>query len=159
MRNPPPSAWLALLSLLPKFGSQFNSATSVILRKFVRSETLENLEDQRGYAHSQTNVNNLYESRAAPTIPNFKQTRADLNLNVLTTNSPQHIKPISQTWNWQDSGLTISQNIDKLVERIINTQIDNEQFVNADITMKSITQIKKLFKKKLQSIHHVRVEY
>jgi len=31
--------------------------------------------------------------------------------------------------------------------------------VNADITMKSITQIKKLFKKKLQSIHHVRVEY
>ena len=51
------------------------------------------------------------------------------------------------------------ENIDKLVESIINTQIDNEQFVNADITMKSITQIKKLFKKKLQSIHHVRVEY
>ena len=42
------------------------------------------------------------------------------------------------------------ENIDKLVESIINTQIDNEQFVNADITMKSITQIKKLFKKKLQ---------
>ena len=51
------------------------------------------------------------------------------------------------------------ENIDKLVESIINTQIDNEQFVNADITMKSITQIKKLFKKKLRSIHHVRVEY
>jgi len=51
------------------------------------------------------------------------------------------------------------ENIDKLVESIINHQIDNEQFVNADITMKSITQIKKLFKKKLQSIHHVRVEY
>tara|TARA_B100000886_G_scaffold335513_1_gene292703 strand:+ start:2701 stop:4806 length:2106 start_codon:yes stop_codon:yes gene_type:complete len=51
------------------------------------------------------------------------------------------------------------ENIDKLVESIINTQIDNEQFMNADITMKSITQIKKLFKKKLQSIHHVRVEY
>ena len=51
------------------------------------------------------------------------------------------------------------ENIDKLVESIINNQIDNEQFVNADITMKSITQIKKLFKKKLQSIHHVRVEY
>ena len=51
------------------------------------------------------------------------------------------------------------ENIDRLVEGIINKQIDNEQFVNADITMKSITQIKKLFKKKLQSIHHVRVEY
>ena len=51
------------------------------------------------------------------------------------------------------------EDIDMLVEKIINTQIDNNQFVNADITMKSITQIKKLFKKKLQSIHHVRVEY
>ena len=51
------------------------------------------------------------------------------------------------------------EDIDMLVEKIINNQIDNNQFVNADITMKSITQIKKLFKKKLQSIHHVRVEY
>ena len=51
------------------------------------------------------------------------------------------------------------EDIDLLVEKIINNQIDNNQFVNADITMKSITQIKKLFKKKLQSIHHVRVEY
>ena len=51
------------------------------------------------------------------------------------------------------------ENIDALVETIINNQIDNNQFVNADITLKSITQIKKLFKKKLQSIHHLRVEY
>jgi len=51
------------------------------------------------------------------------------------------------------------ENIDKLVEQIINHQIDQNQFVNADITLKSITQIKKLFKKKLQSIHHLRVEY
>jgi len=49
--------------------------------------------------------------------------------------------------------------IDHLVENIINKQIDEEQFVNADITLKAITQIKKLFKKKLQSIHHVRVVY
>jgi len=51
------------------------------------------------------------------------------------------------------------EDIDNLVEKIINNQIDNNQFVNADITMKSITQIKKLFKKKLQSIHHIRLEY
>jgi len=51
------------------------------------------------------------------------------------------------------------ENIDKLVESIISSQIDNEQFVNADITLKAITQIKKLFKKKLLSIHHLRVEY
>ncbi|MGC6469777.1 MAG: HD family phosphohydrolase [Flavobacteriales bacterium] len=51
------------------------------------------------------------------------------------------------------------EKIDALVENIINNQIDQDQFVNADITMKSITQIKRLYKKKLQSIHHVRVEY
>ena len=39
------------------------------------------------------------------------------------------------------------EDIDLLVEKIINNQIDNNQFVNADITMKSITQIKKLFKR------------
>jgi cyclic-di-AMP phosphodiesterase PgpH len=52
-----------------------------------------------------------------------------------------------------------AENIDRLVEGIINKQIDENQFVNADITLKGITQIKKLYKKKLQSIHHVRVEY
>ena len=52
-----------------------------------------------------------------------------------------------------------AENIDRLVEGIINQQIDENQFVNADITLKGITQIKKLYKKKLQSIHHVRVEY
>lgn len=52
-----------------------------------------------------------------------------------------------------------AENIDKLVEGIINKQIDEDQFVNADITLKAITQIKKLYKKKLQSIHHVRVAY
>ena len=50
-----------------------------------------------------------------------------------------------------------AESIDRLVEGIINKQIDEDQFVNADITLKAITQIKKLFKKKLQSIHHVRV--
>ena len=52
-----------------------------------------------------------------------------------------------------------AESIDSLVESIINKQIDEEQFVNADITLKSITQIKTLFKKKLQSIHHVRLAY
>lgn len=52
-----------------------------------------------------------------------------------------------------------AENIDKLVDGIIDHQLEINQFTNADITMKSITQIKKLFKKKLQSIHHVRVEY
>ena len=49
--------------------------------------------------------------------------------------------------------------IDSLVEKIINGQIDDNQFENADITLKDITKVKKLYKKKLQSIHHLRVEY
>ena len=51
------------------------------------------------------------------------------------------------------------ENIDSLIERVINKQIEEDQFVNADITLKDITQLKKLFKKKLANIHHARVEY
>ena len=52
-----------------------------------------------------------------------------------------------------------SENIDSLIEEVINTQLNENQFINADITLKEITQLKKLFKKKLVNIHHVRVEY
>jgi len=51
------------------------------------------------------------------------------------------------------------ENIDSLIERVINKQIEEDQFVNSDITLKDITQLKKLFKKKLANIHHARVEY
>lgn len=52
-----------------------------------------------------------------------------------------------------------SENIDKLIETVINKQITYEQFENADITFKEITQLKKLFKNKLVNIHHARIEY
>lgn len=52
-----------------------------------------------------------------------------------------------------------SETIDALVERIIEGQADQHQFDNSDITLKDITAIKKIFKKKLRSIYHVRVEY
>ena len=52
-----------------------------------------------------------------------------------------------------------AENIDALIERVINKQIEENQFVNAAITLKEITQLKKLFKKKLVNIHHARVEY
>lgn len=52
-----------------------------------------------------------------------------------------------------------SENIDELIETVINKQITNEQFENADITFKEITQLKKLFKNKLVNIHHARIEY
>jgi putative nucleotidyltransferase with HDIG domain len=52
-----------------------------------------------------------------------------------------------------------AENIDILIERVINKQIEEDQFVNASITLKEISQLKKLFKKKLVNIHHSRVEY
>lgn len=52
-----------------------------------------------------------------------------------------------------------SDSIDTLVENIIEHQADQHQFDNSDITLKDITAIKKIFKKKLRSIYHVRVEY
>jgi hypothetical protein len=52
-----------------------------------------------------------------------------------------------------------AEKIDRLVEDIINGQIADNQFVNADITFKDITAIKNVFKKMLMNIHHVRVEY
>ncbi|HLG03494.1 MAG TPA: HDIG domain-containing protein [Bacteroidia bacterium] len=51
------------------------------------------------------------------------------------------------------------ESVDNLVEEIIDEQADQHQFNNADITLKDITAIKKIFKKKLRSIYHVRVEY
>ena len=52
-----------------------------------------------------------------------------------------------------------AESIDELIEKVINNQIQAEQFVNSDITFKEITQLKKLFKKKLVNIHHSRIEY
>jgi putative nucleotidyltransferase with HDIG domain len=49
--------------------------------------------------------------------------------------------------------------ISRLVDDIIETQIRQQQFINCDITFKDISTIKKIFKKMLMSIYHVRVEY
>lgn len=51
------------------------------------------------------------------------------------------------------------KSISNLVDGIITYQMEFDQFVNADITFKDITTIKKMFKKKLMNIYHVRVEY
>ena len=51
------------------------------------------------------------------------------------------------------------ETIDELVERIIDNQIAENQFVRSDITFKDITDIKKIFKKHLQNIYHIRIAY
>ncbi|ANH60990.1 HD family phosphohydrolase [Dokdonia donghaensis] len=49
--------------------------------------------------------------------------------------------------------------IDAFVEKIIKKQMEEDQYLNADITFKEIQQIKKVLKKKLNNIYHLRIEY
>jgi len=51
------------------------------------------------------------------------------------------------------------QNINDLVENIINEQMEGGQLINANITLKEINTVKKVLKKKMLSIHHIRVAY
>ncbi len=52
-----------------------------------------------------------------------------------------------------------AQLIDNLIEKIVASQMANGQFMNADITFKEIQTIKKVIKKKLNNIYHLRIEY
>ncbi|MFK8280968.1 HD family phosphohydrolase [Capnocytophaga cynodegmi] len=49
--------------------------------------------------------------------------------------------------------------LDEFVEKIIKKQLDDNQFMNADITLKEIEKIKKVFKDKLTNIYHIRIAY
>lgn len=49
--------------------------------------------------------------------------------------------------------------INKLVDNIVDTQAKDNQFINTDLTFRDITTIKKVFKKKLMNIYHVRIAY
>jgi hypothetical protein len=51
------------------------------------------------------------------------------------------------------------QSIDQIVERIIDDQLNSGQYRFADVTLRDISLIKTIFKKKLQNIYHVRLEY
>ncbi len=46
-----------------------------------------------------------------------------------------------------------------LVEKIVNKQMKEQQFMNADVTFKELQTVKKVLKKKLMNIYHLRVEY
>lgn len=51
------------------------------------------------------------------------------------------------------------QDVSDLVERLIDNQMDGKQFRNSLLTLKDISTIKKIIKKKLLSIYHIRIEY
>lgn len=49
--------------------------------------------------------------------------------------------------------------LNDFVERIIDSQLEYGQFVNANITLREIRDIKKVLKLKLHNMYHLRVEY
>ena len=51
------------------------------------------------------------------------------------------------------------ESISKLVDGIIDAQTKDNQFINTDLTFRDITTIKKVFKRKLMNIYHVRIAY
>ncbi len=51
------------------------------------------------------------------------------------------------------------QKLNDLVENIVHKQMETNQFVNADITIREIIMVKKMLKKKLMNIYHVRIAY
>ena len=52
-----------------------------------------------------------------------------------------------------------AKTIDNFVEKIINKQMEEGQFLNSDITFMEIQQVKKILKRKLKNIYHLRIEY
>jgi membrane-associated HD superfamily phosphohydrolase len=46
-----------------------------------------------------------------------------------------------------------------LVDNIINKQMEAGQFLNTDLTLHDIETCRKVLKKKLMSIYHVRIAY
>lgn len=51
------------------------------------------------------------------------------------------------------------QKINDLVENIVGKQLENNQFDNANITVREINIVKKILKKKLMNIYHIRIAY
>ncbi len=49
--------------------------------------------------------------------------------------------------------------IDDLINKVVQGQMDSGQFQNASITFKEIEKVKRVVKKKLNNIYHVRIEY
>ena len=51
------------------------------------------------------------------------------------------------------------QKLNDLVDKIIEQQLKENQYDNADITIKEINTVKKILKEKLIAIYHIRIEY
>jgi len=64
------------------------------------------------------------------------------------------VEAASRSYNSLDE-----KTINNLVDHIIDSQLKDGQFENVDITLRDITIIKGIFKKKLQNFYHARIKY
>lgn len=51
------------------------------------------------------------------------------------------------------------QKLNDLIENIINKQFEDGQFLNANITIRELNTVKKILKKKMMNIYHIRIAY
>ena len=51
------------------------------------------------------------------------------------------------------------EDINRLVDSIIDSKIRFNQFANCPLSFKDITVVRKVFKKQLRSLYHVRISY
>ena len=52
-----------------------------------------------------------------------------------------------------------AQSLNDVVDKIIESKMNQKQFINSDITLKDITTVSEIFKEMLKSIYHVRIDY
>lgn len=79
-------------------------------------------------------------------IPFSKETAILMMCDAAEAASKSLIKPTAQS-------------ISDLIDKIIDKQMADDQFLNSDITFREIKTIKKVIKKKLMNIYHLRIEY
>jgi len=111
--------------------------------------------------HGDTTVQYFYNKF----IKRFPDKEADIN--NFTYPGPKPISKETAVLMMADSSEAAARSlvnptvdeIDEIVEKVINDQIIQKQFINANITFKEITEIKKIFKEKLVNIHHARIQY
>lgn len=89
---------------------------------------------------------NVDDFRYPGPIPFSKETSILMMCDAAEAASKSLIKPTATA-------------IDELIEKIIEKQKAEGQFLNANITLKEIERVKKVIKKKLKNIYHVRIEY
>lgn len=52
-----------------------------------------------------------------------------------------------------------AENISKLIDNIVNSQLEDGQFEEVDITFRDVSEVKRVFKEKIMNIYHARIEY